>query len=104
MKAKVRFGNLNEVTSGESKLSRLVGKGKSVAIMKALDDVVSVMPVFFVAKITATENGKKTTYMVSGSRLRLANWLADAVLQDPQIEILEITSDRNKARSMAQEV
>jgi len=107
MKTQVKFGGSLEEgvwMRSERQLSDLMGKGKNVAAMKALNSILTDMPMFFVAEITHIEDGKKATWKVSGSRLRLANWLADAKLKDPTIEIVSVTSDRNQARGMATEV
>lgn len=106
MKITPRFQGLEESqwAKGERQVADLIGKGKNNAVMKALDSILTDMPMFFVAEVTHIEDGKQVTWKVSGSRLRLANWLADAKLEKPTVEIVHATSDRNKARGMATEV
>lgn len=102
----VAFGELDESfrARGSSQISSLVGKGRSQSIGKVLEKIELSIPMFFVIEVESTEDGERKKYQVSGSRLRISNWLADAKLEDPKIEIVHVTSDRNVARGMATEV
>lgn len=107
MKAEVMFGgDLGESYRGrgQTQIAKMVGRGKPQIIGRLLEKIELSIPMFFVLEIEHTEDEAKKKYKVSGSRLRIANWLSDAKLTDPKVEIVHVTSDRNVARGMAQEV
>lgn len=71
-----------------------------------LDNAVSFLPVYFVIQITGKDqNGDPIDYRVSGSRIRLAKYLEDiSPSTEGAVLVLNVTTDRNKARGQAPEV
>jgi hypothetical protein len=70
-----------------------------------LNSSAETLPLYFVVSIKGEMLGEKVDVKFSGNRLRMASYLEDiSPGANGVVRVIDITTDRNKARSMATEV